>query len=98
MCQWCFFFQVIPIWWRWYYWADPAAWTIYGLMVTQLGNSDDPLRIVGSFDMTVKEFLEQYLGVQESYLPLIVALHFAIIVLFLLVFGFSIKYLNYQRR
>ncbi|XP_074564313.1 ABC transporter G family member 45-like [Curcuma longa] len=90
--------KVIPIWWRWYYWADPAAWTIYGLMVTQLGNSDDPLRIVGSFDMTVKEFLEQYLGVQESYLPLIVSLHFAIIVLFLFVFGFSIKYLNFQRR
>lgn len=93
-----FMFQMMPIWWRWYYWADPAAWTVYGLMVTQLGDSDDSLKIVGGINISVKEFLKQYFGAQESYLPLIVSLHFAIIVLFLFVFGFSIKYLNFQRR
>ncbi|XP_042458774.1 ABC transporter G family member 45-like [Zingiber officinale] len=90
--------KMIPIWWRWYYWANPAAWTVYGLMVTQLGDGDDSLEIMGGIKMMVKEFLKQYFGVQESYLPLIVSLHFAIIVLFMFVFGFSIKYLNFQRR
>ncbi|KAI4365646.1 hypothetical protein MLD38_021612 [Melastoma candidum] len=25
----------IPIWWRWYYWASPVAWTLYGLVTSQ---------------------------------------------------------------
>ncbi|KAG6525841.1 hypothetical protein ZIOFF_015812 [Zingiber officinale] len=37
--------KMIPIWWRWFYWADPAAWTVYGLLVTQLGDNDDSLEI-----------------------------------------------------
>ncbi|MQL00608.1 hypothetical protein EI005_25720, partial [Escherichia coli] len=31
----------IPIWWRWYYWACPVAWTIYGLVASQFGDIDD---------------------------------------------------------
>ncbi|KAJ8497521.1 hypothetical protein OPV22_008073 [Ensete ventricosum] len=90
--------QMIPIWWRWYYWADPAAWTVYGLMVSQLGDNENRLTAAGTSGETVKEFLKGYLGLQESYLPLIVSLHIAVIVLFLFVFGFSIKYLNFQKR
>ncbi|XP_060974370.1 ABC transporter G family member 36-like [Cannabis sativa] len=28
----------IPIWWRWYYWACPVAWTLYGLVKSQYGD------------------------------------------------------------
>ncbi|KAG5141732.1 hypothetical protein JHK82_017427 [Glycine max] len=28
----------IPVWWRWYYWACPVAWTIYGLVASQFGD------------------------------------------------------------
>ncbi|URD75112.1 Plant PDR ABC transporter associated [Musa troglodytarum] len=90
--------KMIPIWWRWYYWADPAAWTVYGLMVSQLGDREDPLFVAGTSGETVKDFLKGYLGLQETYLPLIVSLHIAVIVLFLFVFGFSIKHLNFQKR
>ncbi|KAM0823890.1 hypothetical protein ACQ4PT_070564 [Festuca glaucescens] len=31
--------MAIPIWWRWYYWADPVAWTIYGVVASQFGES-----------------------------------------------------------
>ncbi|RDX69081.1 ABC transporter G family member 32, partial [Mucuna pruriens] len=27
----------IPIWWRWYYWANPVAWSLYGLLASQYG-------------------------------------------------------------
>ncbi|KDO44266.1 hypothetical protein CISIN_1g039187mg, partial [Citrus sinensis] len=27
----------IPIRWRWYYWANPIAWTLYGLIAPRLG-------------------------------------------------------------
>ncbi|GKB32923.1 pleiotropic drug resistance protein 1-like protein isoform X2, partial [Tanacetum coccineum] len=41
----------IPIWWRWYYWANPIAWTLYGLIVSQFGDFEDVL----SSGETVKE-------------------------------------------
>eukprot|EP01018_Ginkgo_biloba_P026509 Gb_37006 [translate_table: standard] len=28
----------IPVWWRWYYWACPVAWTLYGLIASQYGD------------------------------------------------------------
>lgn len=89
---------MIPIWWRWFYWADPAAWTVYGLMFSQLGDRVELIHVPGSSDQTIKEFLEDYLGLQDHYFPLIVILHIGVIVLFSLVFGFSIKYLNFQKR
>lgn len=89
---------MIPSWWRWYYWVDPAAWTVYGLMVSQLGDNVDLLHVAGRSDETVKEFLKEYFGLQDEYLSLIVSLHVAVIILFLFVFGFSIKHLNFQKR
>ncbi|URD73004.1 Plant PDR ABC transporter associated [Musa troglodytarum] len=90
--------KMMPSWWRWYYWVDPAAWTIYGLMVSQLGDNVDLLQVAGRSDETVKEFLKEYFGLQDKYLSLIVSLHVAVIVLFLFIFGFSIKHLNFQKR
>lgn len=89
---------MMPIWWRWFYWANPAAWTVYGLMVSQLGDHVDLIHVAGGSAETVKKFLEEYLGLQDNHLLLIVTLHFGLIILFLLVFGVSIKYLNFQRR
>ncbi|CAL9146210.1 ABC transporter G family member 45-like [Musa acuminata AAA Group] len=90
--------KMIPSWWRWYYWVDPAAWTVYGLMASQLGDNVDLLHVAGRSDETVKEFLKEYFGLQDKYLSLIVSLHVAVIILFLFVFGFSIKNLNFQKR
>jgi hypothetical protein len=33
--------QRIPIWWRWYSWACPVAWTLYGLVASQYGDIAD---------------------------------------------------------
>ncbi|KAI6669859.1 hypothetical protein NL676_004744 [Syzygium grande] len=27
---------LIPVWWRWYYWCSPVAWTIYGIFASQI--------------------------------------------------------------
>ncbi|XP_008776585.4 ABC transporter G family member 45-like isoform X2 [Phoenix dactylifera] len=90
--------KMIPLWWRWFYWADPAAWTVYGLMFSQLGDRVELIHVPGSSDETIKEFLEDYLGLQDQYFPLTVILHIVVIVLFSFVFGFSIKHLNFQKR
>ncbi|MQL82152.1 hypothetical protein Taro_014617 [Colocasia esculenta] len=90
--------MMLPIWWRWYYWASPAAWTVYGLMVSQLGDQHGLISVPGKSDQSVKEFLEDYLGLQDKYFSLVVLLHLGICLLFLLTFIISIRELNFQRR
>ncbi|KAL5229992.1 hypothetical protein ABZP36_028768 [Zizania latifolia] len=90
--------QMIPVWWRWVYWANPAAWTVYGLMFSQLGDRKELIQVAGQPDQTVKEFLESYLGLQDRYFNLVTCLHFAIIALFAFLFFLSIKHLKFQRR
>ena len=90
--------QLIPIWWRWVYWANPAAWTVYGLMFSQLGDRTELIRVPGQPDQTVREFLEGYLGLENRYFNLVTCLHLAIIALFAFLFFIFIKHLKFQRR
>jgi hypothetical protein len=89
---------MIPAWWRWMYWADPAAWTVYGLMLSQLGDRMEIIHVPGQPNQPVSEFLKEYLGLQDKYFALVTALHIALITVFGVVFCISIKYLKFQRR
>ncbi|XVE99098.1 hypothetical protein REPUB_Repub03eG0167600 [Reevesia pubescens] len=93
-----FHMDEIPIWWRWYYWASPVAWTIYGLVTSQVGDKLDMVEIPGELPMTVKAFLETQLGFKYDFLPAVVAAHIVWVLLFLFVFAYGIKFLNFQRR
>uniref|UniRef100_A0ACD5ZVW4 Uncharacterized protein n=2 Tax=Avena sativa TaxID=4498 RepID=A0ACD5ZVW4_AVESA len=90
--------EMIPVWWRWVYWANPAAWTVYGLMFSQLGDRTELILVPGQPDQTVREFLEAYLGLEDRYFNLVTYLHVAIIALFAFLFFFFLKHLNFQRR
>lgn len=89
----------IPIWWRWYYWASPVAWTIYGLITSQVGDKESLVEIPGlSGQMQVKQYLEEFLGFKYDFLGAVAAAHVAWAILFCLVFAYAIKYFNFQRR
>ncbi|RDX92405.1 Pleiotropic drug resistance protein 2, partial [Mucuna pruriens] len=88
----------IPKWWRWYYWGSPVAWTIYGLVTSQLGNKDSPTEVPGFRPMTVKDYLERQLGFQHNFLGVVALTHVAFCLLFLFVFAYGIKFLNFQKR
>ncbi|RLN03411.1 ABC transporter G family member 45 [Panicum miliaceum] len=90
--------ELMPVWWRWVYWADPAAWTVYGLMFSQLGDRTEQILVPGVGEQTVREFLEGYLGLQDSHFELVTCLHLVIIGLFAFLFFLAIKHLNFQRR
>ncbi|ONM03570.1 ABC transporter G family member 34 [Zea mays] len=90
--------ELMPVWWRWVYWADPAAWTVYGLMFSQLADRTEQILVPGLGVQTVREFLEGYLGLQDRYFELVTCLHLAIIGLFAFLFFLAIKHLNFQRR
>ncbi|KAF3959728.1 hypothetical protein CMV_015485 [Castanea mollissima] len=86
----------IPIWWRWYYWACPIAWTLYGLVASQFGDIED-LMIDGSKG-SVKEYVKSSLGFKHDFLGVVAGVVAGIAVLFAFIFAVSIKVFNFQRR
>ncbi|KAL3676895.1 hypothetical protein R1sor_026843 [Riccia sorocarpa] len=94
------FSKRIPVWWIWYYWICPVAWTTYGLIVTQFGDlSHETLRLSGStVEVPIDQFVEDVFGFKYSFLPVVAIMMLVFTFLFATVFMFSIKYLNFQSR
>ncbi|KAL2509221.1 ABC transporter G family member 39 [Forsythia ovata] len=88
----------IPIWWRWYYWCSPVAWTIYGLVTSQVGDKSSLLEVPGAGNMTVKAYLKESLGFKHEFLPVVGVMHLVWVLIFFFGFAFGIKFLNFQRR
>ncbi|CAL9063878.1 ABC transporter G family member 36-like isoform X2 [Musa acuminata AAA Group] len=90
----------IPVWWRWYYWICPVAWTLYGLVASQFGDiqtrfaSDES----GEPGEIVADFVRNYFGFKHSFLGVVAVVVVAFPVLFAFLFAFSIKTLNFQKR
>lgn len=64
------------------YWADPAAWTVYGLVFSQLGDRTELIRVPGQQEQSVRVFLDEYLGLQDDYFLRVTVLHIALGTLF----------------
>ncbi|CAI9267836.1 unnamed protein product [Lactuca saligna] len=89
----------IPIWWRWYYWANPVAWSLYGLLTSQYGDVDDLLKLAdGSHSVPLKQFLEDQFGYRHEFLGVAATAVVGFCLLFALVFAFTMKSFNFQRR
>ncbi|GFP99541.1 pleiotropic drug resistance protein 1 [Phtheirospermum japonicum] len=84
----------IPVWWRWYYWATPMAYTLYGFVITQYGE----VRDVMDSGETVENFLRNYFGFERDMLGLVAGVLLGFVVLFTIIFAYSIKTLNFQKR
>ncbi|GFP96775.1 pleiotropic drug resistance protein 1 [Phtheirospermum japonicum] len=84
----------LPIWWRWYYWACPVSWTLYGLTASQFGDIETYL-LPG---VSVKEFLKSYYGFRHDFLGVVAAMIVAYTLLFIFAFGYLIRLLNFQKR
>nr|CAD1823989.1 unnamed protein product [Ananas comosus var. bracteatus] len=84
----------IPVWWRWYYWISPVAWTLYGLVVSQFGDIGDKLES----GEVVADFVRDYFGFRHSFLGVVAVVVVAFAVLFAFLFGFAIMKFNFQKR
>lgn len=82
------------MWWRWYYWTSPIAWSLYGLIVSQFGDLNHKL----DTNETVQEFFRDYYGFRHDFVGIVAAILVGFALLFALVFIFCIKTLNFQRR
>ncbi|CAN6452443.1 unnamed protein product [Victoria cruziana] len=88
----------IPIWWRWYYWGSPVAWTIYGLITSQLGDLNSVVFSPEVGLTTVKHYLETVMGYRYDFLGFVAVAHLAFDFIFLFIFAFCIRFLNFQKR
>ncbi|KAI5666590.1 hypothetical protein M9H77_16443 [Catharanthus roseus] len=88
----------IPIWWRWYYWASPIAWTIYGTLTSQFGDKTQPLQLLSGGEQPIDQYLQETLGFEHDFLVAVIFAHIGWVLLFFLVFAYGIKYLNFQKR
>ncbi|KAM6576200.1 hypothetical protein CsatB_028037 [Cannabis sativa] len=89
---------LIPIWWRWYYWGSPVAWTIYGIFTSQVGDVTTNVELSGGKVMRVNDFLKDNLGFDHDFLIPVMVAHVGWVLLFFFVFAYGIKFLNFQRR
>ncbi|PKI49878.1 hypothetical protein CRG98_029716, partial [Punica granatum] len=87
----------IPVWWLWFYYICPIAWTLRGIITSQLGDVDTKLVGLG-FEASVKEYLESYLGYGPGMIGVSVAVLVGFNLFFFAVFAVSVKVLNFQRR
>uniref|UniRef100_A0A7N2R4K9 ABC transporter domain-containing protein n=2 Tax=Quercus lobata TaxID=97700 RepID=A0A7N2R4K9_QUELO len=86
----------IPVWWRWYYWACPIAWTLYGLVVSQFGDIEEFM--TDGNEESVKEFVKSYFGYKHDFVGVVAVVVAGIALLFAFIFAVSIKVFNFQRR
>ncbi|KAJ4821952.1 hypothetical protein Tsubulata_045868 [Turnera subulata] len=86
--------QRMPIWWQWYYWICPVAWTLYGLTTSQFGDMKESLETGESVD----QFLRSYFGFKHELLWVVAAVVLGFTVLFAFTFAISIKLFNFQKR
>ncbi|KAI3512641.1 hypothetical protein L1887_19959 [Cichorium endivia] len=83
----------IPVWWRWYYWGNPLAWTLYGLVASQFGDFNDALGTE-----TVKGYLDRYFGYKHDFLGAVAGVHIGLVLFFAFIFAYCIRAFNFQKR
>ncbi|CAK8543690.1 unnamed protein product [Lathyrus sativus] len=88
----------IPVWWRWYSWANPVAWSLYGLLVSQYGDVKQNIESSDGGVTTVEEFLRDYFGFKHDFLGVVAAVNIAFPIVFAFIFAISIKMFNFQKR
>ncbi|KAJ3701263.1 hypothetical protein LUZ61_004968 [Rhynchospora tenuis] len=84
----------LPKWWRWYFWACPVSWTLYGLLVSQFGDIDDTM----DNGVSIKDYIRNYFGYRHSFLPAVAVVVIGYALLFASAFAYAIKTLNFQKR
>ncbi|KAL7187490.1 hypothetical protein ACSBR1_037549 [Camellia fascicularis] len=84
----------IPVWWRWYYYICPVAWTLYGLVASQFGD------IQGTLDTgeTVEEFVRNFFDFKHDFVGYVAIIIAGIAILFGFIFAYSIRVFNFQKR
>ena len=91
--------QHIPGWWIGAYWMNPVTWSLYGLVVSNLGDEDSNIvQLTDGGTMTVPEFLRNRIGYRHEWEGWVVIVLAAFAVFFWGAGALAFKKLNFQQR
>ncbi|KAF8032639.1 hypothetical protein BT93_D1534 [Corymbia citriodora subsp. variegata] len=84
----------IAVWWRWYSWMCPVAWSLYGMATALYGD------VHSKFDSgeVVAEYLRDYFGFRYDFLWAVSVILIGFALLFVSVYAYAMKALNFQKR
>ncbi|XP_078432296.1 pleiotropic drug resistance 4 isoform X2 [Wolffia australiana] len=89
----------LPPWWRWYFWANPVAWSLYGLLTSQMGDDNKIIILADGFRVApIKVFLRDHFGFHHEFLGVVAFMVVFYCVLFAFIYALGIKYLKFQKR
>lgn len=76
------------------------AWNLYGLVTCQVGDLESLVEIPdgNNTKMTVKQFIEDNYDFKKDFIPVVSIMHIVWMAVFLFVFAYAIKAINFQRR
>ncbi|KAK9836042.1 hypothetical protein WJX81_008449 [Elliptochloris bilobata] len=97
----------MPGWWEWYSNVNPVAWSVYGLVASQLG--DDYTYYVNTYgldvstgkygeDMWVAVFVQRYYGYDYTQLPRVAPIVFGFAAAFWAIATVALRFTNFQKR
>ena len=58
----------MPEWYRWYYYLNPFAYSLEGIVLSQLGDVDQPVALPDGGSVSVKNALAAVFGYHYSFL------------------------------
>ncbi|XP_019192543.1 PREDICTED: ABC transporter G family member 32 isoform X2 [Ipomoea nil] len=89
----------IPIWWRWYYWANPVAWSLYGLVASQYSDSERAIKLSDGVESTPLNLLVKVVfGYRHDFIGIAGFMVVGFCILFAVIFAYAIKSFNFQKR
>ncbi|CAI0467872.1 unnamed protein product [Linum tenue] len=89
--------QFVPGWWIWLYYICPVAWTLQGIISSQLGDVETVIEGPG-FRGSVKDYLKEYYGYGTNMVGPSVGVLVCFSILFFSAYAASLKFINFQRR
>lgn len=89
----------MPIFWRWYYWANPISWSLYGLLTSQYGDIDETVKLSdGVHSVPIRVLLKKVFGFRHDFLGVAGAMVVFFATFFAVIFAFAIKSFKFQKR
>ena len=86
-------------WWRWFVYVNPVAWSLYGLLASQLGDlTSTMITDFNGATVSISAFLEERFGYSYSMVGPIVAILFAFVLFFRGLSAYALARFNFQRR
>lgn len=91
--------QRLPVWWRWYYWLNPVAWSLYGLLTSQYGDDNTLILLSDGINRKpIKKMLRDGLGFRHEFVGIAGIVVVGYCLFFAVIFAYAMKTFHFQTR